>query len=755
MSDAEATPKSAPSAPGWTGPAGAILSRYDPELLASVAAALVKPRGAIAPGDLIGRVVGALESPVVIDRRLRELAAASPAARHLLALAAHSRAFRVPLADVASLVSALGHPDPLAGVRTALEWGLVLPDLRLRATGEPGGGTLHAFEVWLAGTPVEDLALLVPPVVAARALPCPLGLPDFRQGPEVRPAAGQAAFQAEKIRREESGIPPQDDEEPVPVEPVTPLGGPVEADGFDIPCRLAALWQLAAEAPVRLTQAGEFYRRDADRLRQNTALIHADDAAAAALPDPAGFLVDLARALGILAARDTDLLPGPFPPEWSAGAHEMLEGHFKALFQARTWNPRDGWKSDPGEANPFPSATLLALLLLAELPQGAWARPGDVEAWIHRHHPHWKGLQRPGRATPWLASWLAGVAHPLRLVEMARAGMTEEAGRAVRLTAVGRWLLRLGEKPPDPPVYPQALVAQPNLEVLVYRQALTPSLLARLTRLGSWRNLGNACLLVLDKDTVYRGLESGESLESVRTLLENHSGRAIPGPVRDQLKTWSGRRERLTVFPSATLLEFATPADLDEALARGMPVQRVGGRFAVLLDEALGYKHVRIAGNRDYGLAPEPCLAVADDGVTLEIDLGKSDLLLEIELPVLADLETGNGRRLARITPDSIRRALDAGWSADEFNRWFHRRAGHGITPAMAAMLNGRSATATMARRLVLNLSSPEMLDGLLQWPVTASCLGERLGPQAVVVPEDQVEALRAGMRQLGMEAPG
>jgi len=54
---------------------------------------------------------------------------------------------------------------------------------------------------------------------------------------------------------------------------------------------------------------------------------------------------------------------------------------------------------------------------------------------------------------------------------------------------------------------------------------------------------------------------------------------------------------------------------------------------------------------------------------------------------------------------------------------------------------------------LVLELSSPEVLDGLLQWPVTASCLGERLGPKAVEVPRDKLPLLLEGMRQLGIEA--
>lgn len=738
----------------WPTLLAAVLSRYDEILLEAVASAVVRPRGAISASDRAERIIGAVDNPVIVDRRLGEIGDASPPSRHLLAIMAHFHAVRVPLADAVSLLATLGHGNPLVAVRCALEAGLVFPDLRQPGSAEVGQGILHSFEAWLAGTPVAHLALLIPPVVMSRALPFSLGLPDIRKGELIRATAAQAAFVTEQQRRTTEGLPLLEDTPPTPVDPVLPLGGAIEGDGFDIPCRLAVLWQMAGEAPVRLTQAGEFYRRDSDRLRQLPALSIDDDLIAAKLPDYSGFLVDLARTTGVLACQDTDLVPGTFPVEWQSGIYGMLESLYRSLFDVRVWNPRDGWKPEPETANPFPSAELLALLLLAELPGTTWVRPADIENWIHQHHPYWKGAQRPGRVAPWLEAWLAGVAQPLRLVEMARLGLSDSDGRAVRLSGIGRWLTGQGSQPGEPPNYPQAMVVQPNLEILVYRQALTPLLLSRLTQIGAWKSLGNACVLLLDKDTVYRGLESGESLEDIKTLLENHSGRQLPGSVMDQLKTWAGRRERLTVFPAATLLEFASNTDLDEALSRGMPIQRVGDRFAVLLDEALGYKHVRIAGNRDYGLPPEPCLVVGDDGVTLTVDVGRSDLLLEIELPLLTDPVTHGERGVVCLTPASLQRATNAGWTSEDIARWFLRRAGHNLTPAGRALLTAHTATGLLERRLVLTLSSDDVLDGLMQWPTTAACLGERLGPCSVVVPADKIEALAAGLKQLGLEIP-
>src|SRR5262249_30616854 len=153
----------------------------------------------------------------------------------------------------------------------------------------------------------------------------------------------------------------------------------------------------------------------------------------------------------------------------------------------------------------------------------------------------------------------------LRVIEASAAG----AGSwQVRLSALGRWLLGVGEVPELGAVYPQTLLVQPNLEIIAYRQGLTPALIARLTRFAAWKGLGAACTLQLEPESVYRALESGSSFEEIRLTLEQHGTRAAPQAVLDALRTWANKRERITVYPSATLLEFASVEDLNEALAR-------------------------------------------------------------------------------------------------------------------------------------------------------------------------------------------
>ena len=97
----------------WPTLLAAVLSRYDEILLEAVASAVVRPRGAISASDRAERIIGAVDNPVIVDRRLGEIGDASPPSRHLLAIMAHFHAVRVPLADAVSLLATLGHGNPL------------------------------------------------------------------------------------------------------------------------------------------------------------------------------------------------------------------------------------------------------------------------------------------------------------------------------------------------------------------------------------------------------------------------------------------------------------------------------------------------------------------------------------------------------------------------------------------------------------------------------------------------------------------
>jgi hypothetical protein len=701
------------------------LALYDEGLLRTVAARLIRPRNQWPVENLIERILDATTNPAALDRRLKDL---PPACRQVLALIGHSRQPCWPFGNLVELLIALGHADGLKPLFTLLESGLLYPLLTPLAaaaddSAAPASMRIKSFEQWLGFATGSGLAVFTLPLVANRAIGEDLGLPDLSPGDSGGPRL--SLLQSH------------------------------EADGLEWPLRLSILWQQVGSAPLRRTMQGTFFKRDLERLEQDPLLNGASADRLTDVPDIAFLTVALAELEGVVRQSEGELRVGELPPTWDSGLSATLESMWADLPSLRTWNPQDGNRGGEARAgNPFPSAYLLALLLLARAPDGAWLRPGDVEHWITEHHPYWTGdAVRPSHRQPWLATFLLGIAYHLRMV---RAGKEESGEWLVRLTPAGRWLLGLAETPLQEPAYAQTLLVQPNLEIIAYRQGLTTGLIAKLTRFAAWKNLGAACTLQLEPQSVYRALESGQTFESIRLTLEQHGTRALPPAVLDSLRTWANKRERLAVYPSATLLEFASADDLNEALARGLPAVRIAATLAIVVDEdAIDYRHFRLTGTRDYSLPPERCVTVEPDGVTLSVDLAKSDLLLETELPRFAELldrTSATGRRQYRLTPDSLANGRAGGLTLGTLESWFHQRAGQSLSAAARLLMVGGQVDAPFFRRyLVLHLPTPELADGVQQWPETRALVSSRLGPTALVVPEENAPALRERLLKAGI----
>ena len=704
------------------------LACYDEALLRRVAARLLKPRNEWPVEELIERGAATASNPAVIDRRLKEL---TPAARQVLALIAHSRQPCWNLGNLVELAFALGHSDGLQPVLELLEAGLLYP--RLDCPGERpqrNGGParkINNFEQWMAAPGPAGLTVFAPLEIVNRALGEDLGLPD--------------------LSAQESGKEKGED--------ASSLSTVHEADGLEWLLRLAVLWQQVAGGPLRRTQQGGFFKRDYERLQQDGLLNAAPADRLADLPDAAFLTIALAELEGMVADAEGEMRAGALPPAWEKGLTAALESLWVDLPRLAAWNPLDGWRGgEPSAGNPFPSAYLLAFLLLARLPEEAWVRPEIVEQWITEQHPYWMNESlRPSRQKPWLATFLLGLAYQLRLVQA-----TRDAGETwrVRLSPTGRWLLGLAEAPNLETVYTQTLLVQPNLHIVAYRQGLTTSLISRLTLFAAWENLGAACTLQVRPETVYRALEAGQTFDSIRLTLEQHGTRGLPPAMLDSLRTWANKRDRITVYPSATLLEFGSAEDLNEALARGLPALRIADRLAVVAsEESIEFRHFRLTGTRDYALPPEKCVHIEPDGVTLSVDVARSDLLLETEMPRFAELIRGpsaNGRRQYRLTPASLNAARAAGLTLPALESWFHQRAGQSLPPAARLLMSADHVEAPqLQRHLVLHVGSEEWADGLVQWPETRELIEERLGPRALTVAEENVGKLRERLRAVGI----
>ena len=366
-----------------------------------------------------------------------------------------------------------------------------------------------------------------------------------------------------------------------------------------------------------------------------------------------------------------------------------------------------------------------------------------------------------------LRSLLLGAGYALGLI---RTG--EEAGSrrtVVQLTALGRYVLALGPPPPPRTPFEHFLFVQPNLEIIAYRQGLSPQLVGRLSRFAWWTKIGAAMELKLTQESVVLGLEGGQTPEQMIDILTRHSQRPLPPLVEDAVGRWASRRERITFYTAATLIEFGSLEERDQAFAEWdandpRTFIPVADRFLLVESpQRIPTDRIRTSGARDYRHPPEKCVSTEPDGVTLALDLARSDLLVDAELARFADelpdrppARGGSGAAVRKyvVSPASLARAVELGITSAQIADWFLRRTGEPASPAIRLLLRSFSSTPTnlTARRiLVLTTPTAEIADGLMQHPTSRGLLGDRLGPTAVAVPEDHLEALKQVVGDLGL----
>jgi hypothetical protein len=695
---------SSPAQPDdWSDRVRDVLARYDEPLLRQVAGRLLRPRNQWPVDELIQRSLDTLANAPVIDRRLKEL---SPACRKLLAVVGISRRPVWRVGQLLCLLAVLDHVEGLRPIQTLLEHGLLYPEL------PDSLKRLKAFEEWLGPSGITQARLFAHPAVLTRAAGEPLGLPDLSSREVISHS-------------------------------------PRTSDGLEWPLRVAVAWQQLAATPIRLTQQNAFFKRDLQRLQTDPLLTAPFGDHLGGVADPGLLALELGLSAGLLDATEGELRAKPFSARWNAELPALLSSFWTGLFGVEQWDPLRGYL--PADDNPFPSAALAVFLLLAAAPGKGWVGSADIARLVAARHPSWAAtLNNKREPREWVVSLLLGLGFQLRFVEAAQ----EKGGWRFRLGDVGRHLLAGEPAPPLGHAFQQTLVVQPNGEIIAYRQGLTPELIAKLSRFATWKTLGAACTLELRAEGVYRGLESGLSLNEVLQLLNQRGTRALPPTVLDALQRWSNKRERISVYPAATLVEFTSPADLDRAFALGLVAEKLTERIGLAENGEIDYRQFRLVGNRDYEARPQQCARFEPDGVTLVVDGAQSDLLLEAELKRLAEpIPNGDaGNRRYLFTPASLRAAQSQGVSLANLEQWCLERSGEPLPSAIRLFCAGGGVAGQYRERLVVQLPDEMTTDGVVQWPATGRLVEERLGPCAIAVAHQNLEALRKQLAEIGVE---
>jgi hypothetical protein len=597
----------------------------------------------------------------------------------------------------------------------------------------------------------------------------------------------------------------------LPLEPVVGVTSGTAKQPAEVVLRLIAMVEtLRKLGRIPLTSKGRptkpFLSKLAKTLGWDAAL--AGDALTP-LPDAAFFFFWLVNGLGLQQS-----LPDGMDMEHTATPTTVFDASYatQAAHWVGAYRTLQGWvehrpgtvwghETDPGYYNKFTGLRAALILALGALPDPtAWYRLADLSTAIfgrlgehysltyltpfyatynttpeqvEKKRQEWQQqLRKSWQRTemPWVLSAMTGALVHLGLVEIAGApGKQAAVPTFFCLTPLGRAVLYdvLRGQPPAAgvaPTVPQRLpagrcwIVQPNFDVVVYLDQASATQLAFIERVAERKPSSGATILYhLTRDTVYAALESGIAASTLCDTLRAASTYPLPDNVRQMLDEWAARRERLTVYRTADLVEFADQATRDAALvSRSLVGAPVGERFVVLSAPHRGQPTaLQTSRTVDYLAAPVRCIQVAEDGA-VHIRRTHADLLVGGEVTAWAD--PGTDAEHWRITRASIQRAVKAGWTAERILDNLAQRSQQSVPALLLVAIRawaGERAlpgAVAVASDVLLQIADPAVAHAVAGSTLLQPYLRGQLGSQTFLVRHDMAAELQRQLAELGLQ---
>lgn len=299
-------------------------------------------------------------------------------------------------------------------------------------------------------------------------------------------------------------------------------------------------------------------------------------------------------------------------------------------------------------------------------------------------------------------------------------------------------------------------IVQPNFEVVVYLDRASAAQLAFIERVAARKpSSGATALYQLTRDTVYAALESGMSAFMVQETLRAASVYPLPDNVSQMLVDWAARRERLTLYRTASLVEYSDQASRDAALASGTsPGSPIGERFIVLTPPT-SPAALQPGRTVDYLAAPVRCVEVTEEG-EVHIRSAKADLLVQGTVAAWAEPVADNTHW--RLTQSSIERAIKAGWTTEEILATLHQRTLQPVPALMQVAIRAWAGERTLPRAvavasdMLLHIADPGVAQAIAGSTMLQPYLRGQLGPHTFLVHREAACALRQCLDKLGLQ---
>lgn len=365
-----------------------------------------------------------------------------------------------------------------------------------------------------------------------------------------------------------------------------------------------------------------------------------------------------------------------------------------------------------------------------------------------------------GMVTGW--QWVEGifVAEFLR-GSLRRVGLVDTSADRFRVTPLGAQALEMAPESPTPEAPPTRFYVQPNFEIIAEGSGENLAGVVRLARIAELESVDRAALLRLTRDSVCRALDDGLTEAEILDILGDNGRPPVPQNVAFSVREWIAAYQRFQIRTEAWIVDTDRPDELS-ALERELPgcFERLGPTTARVLPEHRAGVEAALAAREDVVVVDHSaglCAAFdLDDELRLTPDPSRWHWHLAHVVAQIAESDRGRGGGY-RLTPVSIRSALEHGLTAGEIEAFVTQCAKQPLSAKQAFLLRGwlgRYEPVALAPVVVLRVPAEARPD-LLAVPEIREAVIGALGPSAFLVKREAAPGVRRLLERAGLTVRG
>ena len=307
-----------------------------------------------------------------------------------------------------------------------------------------------------------------------------------------------------------------------------------------------------------------------------------------------------------------------------------------------------------------------------------------------------------------------------------------------------------------------ALVVQPNFDIVVYEPDERSQLLFHIDRFADRISVDRLAIFHLTRESVSRGLQLGETVDDIVDLLGDAARSELPQNVVFTIRDWARQFERVSLWRHCWLLEAPDAVSFDWWLEDPLVAAAIDHRLSPTL--ALVRDSIAL---RDRLESPPVKVRVIDaesaisahartvNVTTMSLADADANLFLTATLAEFADLTPHqDGSVEVRITEESIRRGIQTGLTADRIVDLLSQLINRAPLPGTVTRVKGWAGAyepvgigavayleAADSETMLELQADRELADGIIAF----------LSPTAAIVRPEAVDRLRSALEQRGI----